>query len=241
MTASLLAAAWPAERLLEALEVLARRSGLAAAAPPSGPPPAVIGGSPADPEAASRHVEAVAGWLGLEAEPVAAPYAELERLVRGAAPALVEVRNPEGGAPLYLAAARRRGRHALVCIGPDRRARLLDARAVRAALAAPHEAPLAPEVERLLDRAGVPPDRRAGARASIFREFLGATLVRSGWLLRRAAGSGRRAFAREVLLGRRIAAFLLAHAAGFALWLASWAILGRAALDGRVDAGWIAA
>lgn len=83
--------------------------------------------------------------------------------------------------------------------------------------------------------------RRGRARAALLAELLRARCVPAGWLLRATARSGARALAREAGLGRRAVAFLGAHAASFGLWLLSWWLLGRAALDGRLDPGWLVA
>ena len=69
MTTPVTDVGWPAARLGEALAGLARHTGLRgrAGAPALAPP----GGEPS-----GGWVEAAAAWMGLEAEPVEAPYLE---------------------------------------------------------------------------------------------------------------------------------------------------------------------
>ncbi|MFL5542227.1 MAG: hypothetical protein ACJ8J0_24785, partial [Longimicrobiaceae bacterium] len=71
VSAQLEGACWPAARLGEALELLARRAGYRPRAVPVEPPPAGVGD-----EAVERWLQAAARWLGVEAEPVEAPYAQ---------------------------------------------------------------------------------------------------------------------------------------------------------------------
>ena len=79
--------AWPAERLGEALEALARKSGL----------PLKDGNVPRPPATLALHaglqgqwIEATAAWLGLEVEPMEISYPDLERNLR-AGPALMKL------------------------------------------------------------------------------------------------------------------------------------------------------
>src|SRR5437879_5841700 len=90
---------WPASRLGEAMEALAHKSGLAPrpVKTPSPPNDLARNGN----EALGRWIEAAAGCLGLEAEPLEAPYGEAEQLVRNAGPALLRLPGKEE--PRFLA------------------------------------------------------------------------------------------------------------------------------------------
>src|SRR5690606_18144124 len=99
--ADLAAAAWPASRLGEAIEGLARRSGMALEPRVAPAPPLDL---PWDNVARTgKWIEATAQWLGLEAEPVTLSYAELDEAIRRAAPALLYV---PGDEPRFLALLR---------------------------------------------------------------------------------------------------------------------------------------
>ncbi|HEX2979907.1 MAG TPA: hypothetical protein VHO48_06565, partial [Anaerolineaceae bacterium] len=87
--------AWPGSRLEEAVEWLARTSGLVP-----------VGVSIHDQPVAAAFASGQAGWqqsvesaaalLGIEAEPVSCTYATLEDFFRGAAPAIIQL---PSGAP----------------------------------------------------------------------------------------------------------------------------------------------
>ena len=66
---------WPVSRLGEVLEALARTGGLAPRSVEVPPPPHNLARDGA--EGLGRWIEATAGSLGLEAEPVAVSYAEV--------------------------------------------------------------------------------------------------------------------------------------------------------------------
>lgn len=231
------ALAWPLSGLGEATLALARRRGLSPRLEMEMPaPPALLeqGGR----DAVGRWIQAVADWAGLEAEAVEAPYPEVETLVRGAGPALVRL--PDGGGARFLALVRG-GRRRVVLLDPALRLRHVRPEAVRAALCDALEAPIRPEVERLLDDAGVAPRLRARARTALLRQRLSTTRIGDGWLLRLRPGAS---FWRQVQLARlpgRLLGLVAAHVLHYALWLLSWWMVGRAALEGRLDRGWLVA
>jgi len=86
---------WPVSRLGEALEALARQSGFSVKSVQTQPRRRIwqrLG------DALGRWLEAAAGYPGLEAEPVGAPYAEVKSLICSAGPAL---RLPGEGEPRF--------------------------------------------------------------------------------------------------------------------------------------------
>jgi ATP-binding cassette subfamily B protein len=61
------------------------------------------------------------------------------------------------------------------------------------------------------------------------------------WLLRPATSGGLAGQAREARLPRLLLTLLGAHALAYGLWLLSWWLLGWAALQGRLELGWLLA
>ena len=149
LSAPLAQISWPASRLGEALAAVGQRS-----APGTGrvewvaPPPEVVaeGG-----ERLGRWIEAAAGWLGLEAQPVAASYADVDRLVCRAGPALLRL--PGESEPRFLVLLGGDSRR-VALLTPDLARVRLAPEVVRAALCRNVEAAGSETVERLLDGAG---------------------------------------------------------------------------------------
>lgn len=230
------AISWPAGRLGEAIEALGRCGGLEPRAAELEPLPAELCDGPGPPLGA--WIEAAAAWLGLEAEPVEAPYAEADRLVRGAGPALLRIPDESGPRFLVLLGGDRRR---LSLLTPDRCVASVPVEAVRAALCRAVEEGLEAQVGRLLEETGLRGRRRARARRALFRELAGPRRVGGCWLLRPPGASGLAAQLREVRLPRRLAGLFAAHAGQHGLWLLSWWLLGWMALTGRFDVGWLLA
>ena len=183
---------------------------------------------------AARHARVAAPAI----EALDVPYGELEARLAAAAPALVRVGEGEQ-AELFVVVARSGGE--LVVLGPDLEPARIGTRDLIRRWCAGLEAPLLPEIERLLEGSDVPGPRRDAARGAILREALRARLVAGLCLVRPSPAATLRQELARARLGRRLAVFLGAHAVQYLAWVASWAIVGRAALEGRFDPGWFAA
>ncbi len=227
---------WPAARAAEALHTLALRARLDWHGGAETAVPSLHVG--ADRTSLGEWVEWAAARAGLEAEPVESTVPGVVDLLRNAAPALLALPRP-GGTDLLLLVGVRGGRVSL--IGPDGRTRHCPVDALRAALCRPLEAPLAREIDPLLERAGVAPQRRAEARRAMQRTRLAAERIEVGWLLRGSASEPMRSqfvrqrFPAQLLM---LAAVLLATVG---LEIAGWRLIGAGVLDGRLDFGWLLA
>jgi ATP-binding cassette subfamily B protein len=226
---------WPLGRAAEALDVLSRKAAL-------GPREAALPRLPDDCDADSlgRFLGATAAFLGVEAEPLRVRHADAADVIRRAAPALLLVRDVDRTAPprlLAIAAAERHGR--VRVLGPDGATRQVPGELVRARLCSAAEAPLAPQIDDVLEAAGVPADRRERARAKLLSERLANFPVATAWMLRDAPAAHPAVLAGRLRLGTRLAALVLLYAFQYILGLAGWAMIGEGALSGRFDRGWL--
>jgi ATP-binding cassette subfamily B protein len=226
---------WPRSRLGEALEALAVASGLSFWRDK----PLVL---PKPPEPAGKTLacwlEATARSLGLEAEPFTCPYAEVERSLLRAGPALVRL--PGEAEPRYLALLGCRRRR-LAVLTPSLEVAYLDPASVRCAVARDAEAAAVATVNPVLAALDIPARRRPRAQAALLGELLALHPIAAGWVLRSSPAAPLWVQAREFGLGRDLWRFLAGHAVYYGLWIASWWLLGAAVLHGRADLGWLLA
>jgi ATP-binding cassette subfamily B protein len=103
------------------------------------------------------------------------------------------------------------------------------------------EAPLLAEIDALLEQAEVPNRRRGRARAAILRERLGTSFIGGCWLLRTGPGSSFWRQLRSARLPGRLFGLAAAHFVEYLLWIVAWWLVGAAALEGRLDRGWMLA
>src|SRR6266581_3486462 len=228
--------AWPVGRLGEAIVALARLQGrrLRGGEAPGGP----AGPAPDSTEALGTWLEAVAAWVGLEAEPVEVPYGEVEGLVRRASPALLRLPGREKPGFLALLGSQRRW---VRLLGPDLAVRRVPVEVVRTALCQAVEAPLRAEVEQMLQDLGVAKRRHAWAQRTMLGEQLSAQRLRGCWLLRLPADASFWRQMRQARLPHRLLGLLGAYALQYLCWLLAWGLLGRGALQGRLEPAWLLA
>ena len=219
---------WPVEALGKALVALVERAGL---------------GHPSEPPAPSSraledvlHLEewlaSVVRPLGLEAEPVQARGGEeVEQLLRDAGPALLPF--SVGGERRVLALVRG-GRRQVEVLGPDLEVHRLPLEVLREAVCAELEAPVAREVEAVLGRVKLPESRRARVRQEMLRQRTGHLRLGPCWMLRPTPGTTLWGDLVHAGVPLRLLGFLGTHGVHYLLWLASWALLGKAVLQGRL-------
>ena len=230
MTTDLVSLSWPLERLGEALEALGRVSKLSAGSAYLSHLPHDL--NPNDDEALGSWITVQADQLNLETQSVFASYAELEQVIRALGPALLRFR--AGDEVRFLALVAGDSRYA-VLLDPALKKRKVPAKIVCSTLRAPLELPLTPQLDQLLARVGVARRRRVKARQAILRERLSAIPIGGFWALRLPPGVDFVRQLRGAGVLRDTALLAVAHAVQYALSLLAWFVIGRAALQGRLD------
>src|SRR5205814_4178807 len=122
----------------------------------------------------------------------------------------------------------------LGCDGRRYRVRVSD---IAAWLRREVEAAIAPRVRTLVAAAGVPARRQTAAALAIMRDRFGPAPVSQGWLLRPQPGAPFRQHLRQAHVTRHLAMFSVAYILQTCVSVAAWFMVGRAALEGRFDAG----
>ena len=225
------ALAWPVGRLGEAIAGLARLQGwrLRSVEAPVCP----AGLEQGSPEALHGWLEAVATWLGVAAELVEVPYAEVESLVSGAGPALLRL--PGREKPGFLALLGSQRRQAML-LGPDLVVHRVPVEVLCTACCHDVEAPLVAEVEQVLEAVGVSRRHRKRARRTMLSERLSGVRLGDCWVLRLPAEASFWQQMRQAHLPHHLLGLLGAHATQYLCWILAWGLLGRGALQGRLDA-----
>ncbi len=228
---------WPASRLGEAIKVLALKSGSSLGRLEIPALPQKLWS--ADNEALGRWLNVMAFRLGMEAETIMSSYAEVERTVRGAGPAIFRL--PEyskQGEPHFLALLKSNWRGVFV-IGPDLALHRVDPEVIRSALCYHLEAAWVPATDQLLSGAGVPAERRVRARQAILGEQLGAVHIEVGWLLRLSPQTNILKQSQQNQLFKPLLLLFGAYIMQQLLRIVAWGVIGWAALQSHIDRGWL--
>jgi ATP-binding cassette, subfamily B, bacterial len=237
----LAALAWPMDRLPEAIESLARRAGMQPARPGASPPPPFRG--PPEHEAFDHWIDHVGATFGIEVEPVLANGAEMEELLRGAAPALLRYREADeckSTEPAVLLLLRANARWARL-LSPDLRVVKLPLETVRACLCADAERPVIADVDALLNGTNIGDRQRPKIKRMLVQERLAGQRIAGCWLLRTPPNASFSRQLSEAHLPVRLLAMLAIFAALFLMEIGGWTLIGRGALGGRLDSGWLLA
>ena len=181
-----------------------------------------------------RYVDAVLAPAHLEVDAIAVPCANLSAFLANCAPALLRL---PGDAPRYLAVRRVQGAR-LVIAAPQGGEVGLPIAKVSAVLRGAIEGP---DCEGLFERAGLKGAGGDRAREALRSEWLAATPVQVGWTLKLAPGAPFAQRARSFALHASALRLLASSAALYLMWVAAWWLLGRGALEGKLDQGWLLA
>jgi ATP-binding cassette subfamily B protein len=230
---------WPMPSLGEGIKELARRAGLNPASADALVFPDTLARSEAyDEDELGRWIKWAGERLGVEAEAVETSVSRFGQLVLGAGPALFYFAGDQGAGFLLLLKS---SFGMAQLIGPDLKVHRCPAETLRAAVCARYEAPLTAEIDRLLDTAGVAGHRWQSARAAMLRERLATQRIGGCWLLRLPPSTGFWRQLTQARLPRRVMLMLGVFAVVYGLEILGWSLIGKAALDGRLDPGWLMA
>ena len=229
---------WPMSQLGEAMHALASERGIAATESQTfNPPVAILAADITDlrSQTLREWVEEAADFYGFEAEAIEAPYSEIEILTRGAGPALLRLPGQK-----VLAVLVSQGDHVSI-LAPDGKKHRVSVEAISAEMRRPYEEPLMESIAQLLEDAGVSKSRRERATKAILARQLGSRVISGGWILRLSPGASFWKQMVEAGLFRELVAPIVLHAAHYAVLLVAWWVLGRGALSGHIDTGWLGA
>jgi ATP-binding cassette subfamily B protein len=223
---------WGVPEIGDALAALAAPLGARAAG--VAPPATVV----SDPGGLERWVTDAAAWLGVEAEAVMVSGGEIEPFALAAGPALVRVCTLD--APRFLAVRGRSGRKIEV-IAPDLRVHRIDPATVVEGLLLRVDPRLLANLERTLDAAKLTGERRRRVGDALLRQRAEALRLFAGWLIRLAPSAPFLRQLSSIGAPSRVFALAVGHVALWWVQLAAWAMVGRGALSGRLEPGWLAA
>ncbi|MCP3141525.1 ATP-binding cassette domain-containing protein [Pyxidicoccus xibeiensis] len=227
--------AWPVERAGDALETLAR----AARLPLPNPLP-VFSKAPLNASRLASWLDTAAQSLGLELSLLYTRHGEVERSLRGATPALVEVLLGQRYALVALLRVSTSGDTAYV-LAPDESLCPIPYTALTAAVQALVEIQQGPIADRVLARAGLPDAERALARKALLGAQLANTHLVAARSLRLPPGARLLKHLGALKAGRRVLLLFALAVIIQGCVLFGWWLIGRGAFEGQLDMGWLQA
>ncbi|MFN8495348.1 MAG: ATP-binding cassette domain-containing protein [Caldilineaceae bacterium] len=241
---------WPASNLAEAVTQLARHSHLL---PTTAEPKSINTDALrqtarqtfADREALGRWIEFLTVQLGIEAEPVQTIYTDLQQLVQNAGPALLVLPDKAEDfgevKELHLLLLLRSNKRQAMLLGPDHALHRIPVATICGALCEPIDGATRAWINPLLAELGVARHRQLRAQAAIINELVGGAPIEVGWLLRLSPSAAFDQQWRQFGLHRQGLRLLAGYLIYQGLQIGAWSLIGRGALSGRFDWGWLLA
>lgn len=227
---------WPASRIGEAIEVVARKVGFLSY--PVDVPLPNVALTQDNQKAQAEWIELIAFRLGIESEPVEASYNDVLEMIRKAGPALLRLPSEGEKEPRFLALLSG-GRWWVSVMTPQLTVRWVRATKIQAVLVQKIEAPVAAQIDQLLLSIEVPAGRRTQAKRAILQEQLSGIRISGCWLLRLSPSSSlSQQIYHSPLLGQLLimgSAYLIQQVL---LVFSGWMIIEEA-LDGLVHPTWL--
>ncbi|MCP4993785.1 MAG: ABC transporter ATP-binding protein, partial [Gammaproteobacteria bacterium] len=237
--------AWPASRLGEAFEILARKRKLVAKT--NAPPISVPDFDTTNGHVLDSWIDLMVRQLDIEAETVTTSYAGIDQFLRNAHPAVIRLPRSDDNDESHFLLLYKGGWWGMSFIDPDLKVHRKSREQVRDALCDRVEKPIADHIDAFWTDLGIPEHQRNRTQKPLTQEILlqtgvGDTVeVCQAWLLRPRPGTPLRYQARHKNI---IRPFLIAFGA-IILWqileFSSWGIIGLAAFQGHVDWAWFMA
>ena len=178
-------------------------------------------------------IEANLSKLGLEADPVNISYGEVEALLGDAAPAILEYADSQQSGFLVLL---RKPWHKIVLLKPDKSTYSISRHKLELMLSYEQRESIRPEVEALLQFAGMNRADHKRIYDAFLRERLKKKWIGQIWRVQANPGSDfwtqiRRVGGIPLLVG-----FFISHAATYGVLLLFWGLLGNAVFSDHINA-----
>jgi ATP-binding cassette subfamily B protein len=228
-------ALWPAERLGEAMAQLARAAGVPVhGAAVTNVPPALT----RDRATLDHWMEAVAQSLRIELDPLRIVAHEIRRTLLDASPAILAIGSND--ATHFVAMIRTRGRSVwlLAPDGTQVRARL---NVLAAAARGSIDPDMSARTDRLLERAAFAASRRARAHSAILDQLLRGRMVDLGWTLGLPSSAPFASQLRDAGVFASARTMVAMQISQQVLSIVGWWLVGRGALEGQIERGWLIA
>lgn len=192
--------------------------------------------------------DAVQKWIhdnaicyGLEAEHLDVTYDVVDEMLRHVGPCLLQIPSDSAGdmEPRFVALLA--DGKSISVLTPDLSKKDVSRSWIRSIMVKSVEEPVSPEVQSLIDIAAIAPPRRERARSALIRERLRNKAITSFWKLRIPPGTDFVHQVHQAKIPSRFFALIFAYVGEYALWIFSWWLIGKGALEGTFDNGWLLA
>jgi len=236
MSVNLWQASWPLESTGQAIQALAAQEKLPLRPQPL---PAAPSGSLLEekPDACRRWIESIAANAGLEATWTPVSFGAMDEIL-GQGVSLLKI-SFDGRSRLLAVVGTGDGK--LTLLPPSLDSVSVPLSKLTDAIGNILGAQVQDRFEGVLDGIGLSESRRHRVLRSMIEERVENVIVAEVWKLDHPPSANLWTHASRAGLPGKLAAFLSAYGAEYGLWILSWVLVGKWAMEGRFDSGWLLA
>lgn len=192
-----------------------------------------------DKAALDRWIRLFVDQMGLEAEPLQSTYGDATAFLTHAAPALLQLPPAQRGGDAHFVALLRGGARRLQLIAKDGSVHFVRTALLHNALWADIIGQQRVTIGTMLQSVGIASTRRPQVQQAILQEVFGAKARQNGWLLRLPPRVNLWHQAQRAGLVGMAGRLVGAYFAQLLLTIGAWWMIGRSALAGHFELGWL--
>lgn len=189
-----------------------------------------------------EHIEDLERWmvwasqrLGLEAEAVETSIIEFDSFLLAVAPAILRINQNE----FLLLLKSKYGK--VRVLAPDLSVHSYSVDVLQSIIFEPYEKPILPEIKRLLALADIPKNKLSKVKKIMLQERLASQRIGNCWILRLPPTANFWQQLKHAGLFNRFLQMIVMITVIYGLEIIGWELIGSAALNGRLDFGWLSA
>jgi ATP-binding cassette, subfamily B, bacterial len=225
---------WPVGAAGDALRALASSAHLAPVTCELPPAPSSV--RRGDLQSCYAWIESIAACVDIQADRTSLTYRSILQALENA-PCLVLI---QFETEPRLLAITKSARGMIRLIPPSLRKVPIPASKLRSALAGAIEESVRESLGRVLDELPINAHGRTTALHTVTERSAGETPIADAWTLKIPATRSLWVHLTNGSIPQNLARFLGAYGLEYGLWILSWILLGKWALEGRLDVGWLA-
>lgn len=186
-------------------------------------------------------IKSAAGYLDVEVEPFTVFYDEVEKMIRGSAPAILRLPGLlENGRP-GLIALLKRGKKSVLVLTPGFKKKRINVEVIRNMICAPYDSAIIDDLNQLLEESEVDLGRRDSTRKAVLQTQLAPVQIDCGWMLRQSPGFHFWRQFKNAGTVRPLVTMFGLYFLQLLLTIAAWFVIARGIFQGNYDWGWLLA
>ena len=220
MSDQLLSYTWPTNRLHDAVNILAQKSGLVSSPMATSPPP-----QQTDDKTLDLWFDDISFHAGLESVSVESTYSQLETMILNAGPAIIRI-NAASDQPCFLVILKRTWKRISI-ITPELTIIKITVDEVKENLCQHLEIPASQSIDKLLNKVKLSKNQQVAAKNGMLYEKLRSEIITGCWLINLSPGADFFKWLRHLRIPNHFFIMMICESIAQLLMILSWLTIGK--------------